>query len=90
MARLSEAEIQQRLPQLPGWERHGNEIRKAYSFKDFRGSMAFVNKVADLAEAMDHHPDIVINYAKVTLTLTSHDAGGLTDRDFKLAAKIDG
>ena len=89
MARLDESDIEQRLRQLPGWERHGDEIRRTYSFPDFNGSMAFVNRVAELAEDADHHPDILVTYAKVTLTLTSHDAGGLTDRDFRLAARID-
>jgi 4a-hydroxytetrahydrobiopterin dehydratase len=89
MARLSESEIVERLPQHPGWERHGGEIRRTYTFPDFKGSMAFVNRVAELAEAADHHPDILVTYSKVTLTLTSHDAGGLTERDFRLAARID-
>ena len=89
MARLGESDIEGRLRQLPGWERHGNEIRRTYSFPDFKGSMAFVNRVAELAEAADHHPDILVTYSKVTLTLTSHDAGGLTERDFRLAASID-
>jgi len=89
MARLDESDIEQRLRQLPGWERHGDEIRRTYSFPDFKGSMAFVNRVAELAEAADHHPDILVTYSKVTLTLTSHDAGGLTERDFRLAARID-
>jgi 4a-hydroxytetrahydrobiopterin dehydratase len=56
---------------------------------DFEGAMAFVNHVAELAEAMDHHPDIDIRYSKVTLTLSTHDAGGLTGRDFALAGKIE-
>jgi 4a-hydroxytetrahydrobiopterin dehydratase len=90
MARLSDTEIHERLLRLPGWERHGDEIGKTYTFTDFKGSMAFVNRVAGLAEAMDHHPDVLIRYAKVTLTLSSHDVGGLTERDFKLAATIDG
>jgi 4a-hydroxytetrahydrobiopterin dehydratase len=89
MARLGESDIEERLRQLPGWERQGDEIRRTYSFPDFKGSMAFVNRVAELAEAADHHPDILVTYSKVTLTLTSHDAGGLTERDFRLAAKID-
>jgi 4a-hydroxytetrahydrobiopterin dehydratase len=89
MARLGESDIEERLRQLPGWERRGDEIRRTYSFPDFKGSMAFVNRVAALAEAADHHPDILVTYSKVTLTLTSHDAGGLTERDFRLAASID-
>jgi 4a-hydroxytetrahydrobiopterin dehydratase len=89
MALLSDAEIDARLATLSGWERTGKEIRKTYQFTDFKGSMAFVTRVAELAEAMDHHPDIAISYSRVTLSLTSHDAGGLTERDFRLAGKID-
>lgn len=89
MALLSEDEVRKRLAALRGWERAGKEIRKAYTFPDFRGSMAFVNRVAELAEKMNHHPDILVSYSRVTLTLTSHDAGGLTERDFRLAGQID-
>ena len=89
MARLTEAEIDERLRGLSGWQREGQEIRKEYRHADFKAAMVFVNRVADLANAADHHPDILINYSRVTLTLTSHDRGGLTERDFRLAAKID-
>jgi 4a-hydroxytetrahydrobiopterin dehydratase len=89
VARLSDDEIARQLPGLSGWQREGETIRKGYVFPDFKGSMAFVMRVALLAEAMDHHPDILVSYNKVTLTLTSHDLGGLTDRDFGLARKID-
>lgn len=85
---LSDAEITQRLASLPGWERAGSQIRRTFSFDDFKGSMTFVNRVAELAEAADHHPDIDIRYSKVTLTLSTHDAGGLTGRDFDLASKV--
>ena len=87
--RLSEDEIERDLNSLAGWGREGEEIRKQFSFSDFRGSMAFVNAVADLAEAANHHPDITINYNRVTLALSSHDAGGLTDRDVNLAKQIE-
>ena len=89
MSTLSDDEIQKRLASLPGWEHAGREIRKVYTFPDFKASMAFVNRVAALADKMDHHPDILINYSRVTLTLSSHDAGGLTERDFRLAGQID-
>ena len=88
MDTLSDAEITQRLASLPGWERDGSRIRRTFSFDDFKGSMAFVNRVAELAEAADHHPDVDIRYSKVTLTLSTHDAGGLTERDFDLAGKV--
>jgi 4a-hydroxytetrahydrobiopterin dehydratase len=89
MARLTEAEIEKRLSSLRGWHREGSEIRKEYRHADFKAAMAFVNRVADLAEAADHHPDILINYNRVTLTLTTHDSGGLTESDFRLASAID-
>jgi 4a-hydroxytetrahydrobiopterin dehydratase len=89
MARLSDEEVRGRLASCPGWVLADDEIRRVYPFPDFKAAMAFVNRVAELAEAADHHPDILINYNRVTLTLTSHDSGGLTDRDFRLAARID-
>ena len=88
MALLTETEIQERLRRAPGWERRGKEIRRTWVFPDFRDAMAFVNRVAGLAEAANHHPDIDIRYSKVTLALSTHDAGGLTARDFALAEKI--
>jgi 4a-hydroxytetrahydrobiopterin dehydratase len=87
--RLSESEITARLHALPEWKREGDEIVRHYKFSEFIPAMAFVNHVAGLAEAMDHHPDILIQYNKVTLTLSTHSAGGLTDLDFQLAKKID-
>ena len=88
--RLSDEEIDRRLRGLAGWERRGDEIRRTFAFADFAGSLAFVNHVGALAEAMDHHPDIDVRYAKVTLALSTHDAGGLTALDFELAGKIGG
>jgi len=72
------------------WDREGDELVKVVIAKDFAGAMRFVNAVAGLAEAADHHPDISISWNKVTLGLTSHDAGGLTQRDLDLATRIDG
>jgi 4a-hydroxytetrahydrobiopterin dehydratase len=88
MTPLNESQILERLARLPGWQRRGSEITRTWSFADFKGSMAFVGRVAELAEAANHHPDIDIRYSKVTLTLTTHDAYGLTARDFALAEKI--
>jgi len=88
MPLLPESELAARLSRLSGWERKGTEIRRTFSFTDFKESMAFVSRVAELAEAADHHPDIDIRYSKVSLALSSHDAGGLTERDFDLAEKI--
>jgi 4a-hydroxytetrahydrobiopterin dehydratase len=89
MARLSDDEARERAAALPGWELRAGAIRRQYRFPDFKSAMAFVNRVAALAEEADHHPDFLIEYDKVTLTLTSHDSGGLTERDFRLARKID-
>lgn len=88
MRRLSESEIEAGLARVPGWERRGDEISREFAFADFQQAIAFVNRVAGLAEAIDHHPDIDIRYSKVRLTLTTHDASGLTARDFELAAQI--
>jgi 4a-hydroxytetrahydrobiopterin dehydratase len=85
---LPDDAIEERLSRLSGWERTGSAIRRTWTFADFKGSMAFVNRVAALAEEMDHHPDIDIRYSRVTLVLSTHDAGGLTARDFALAEKI--
>jgi 4a-hydroxytetrahydrobiopterin dehydratase len=89
MELLSEAEIEEGLRGLKGWERKGNEIVKVYRYKNFVESVGFVNKVAILAEKADHHPDILIQYKNVTLTLSTHSKGGLTVKDFKLAGEID-
>ena len=86
---LSENEIQSRLGSLPEWTESSGAIQRTYVFDDFNQSIAFVNKVAELAESADHHPDILIRYSKVTLTLSTHDAGGITEKDFDLAQKAD-
>jgi 4a-hydroxytetrahydrobiopterin dehydratase len=88
-SRLSPEEARAQLAALTDWQLAGDAIRRRYTFASFKESMEFVSKVALLAERADHHPDILIEYDKVTLTLSSHDAGGLTDRDFSLARSID-
>lgn len=90
MSRLDETEVARRLAALSGWERRGDEIRRTFAFADFKAALAFVNRVGALAEAMNHHPDIDVRYSRVTLALTTHDAGGLTARDFELAERIGG
>jgi 4a-hydroxytetrahydrobiopterin dehydratase len=87
--KLSESEIEARLEDLVDWMRQGDEIRKLFMLASFPGAIGFVTQVAFLAEAANHHPDIDIRWRKVVLTLTTHDAGGLTDKDFALAAQID-
>jgi 4a-hydroxytetrahydrobiopterin dehydratase len=86
---LSDQETRTRLAALTGWEIDGDRLRKRYTLDSFKAAIAFVNRVAALAEAADHHPDILIEYRHVTLTLTTHDEGGLSARDFSLAARID-
>ncbi len=75
---------------LNDWSLEGKSIMKEYTFKNFVESIEFVNKVKDVAEAYEHHPEIVISYNKVILTLTTHSAGGLTEKDFIVAKDIDG
>jgi len=89
MPALPESEIKTRLSSLPGWKIEAGELTKTFIHQDFRGSLAFVNKVGELAEKAGHHPDIDIRYNKVRLGLVTHDAGGLTAKDFDLAASVD-
>ncbi len=89
MPPMTKDEVEARLKSLPGWERDDDEIKKECRFAGFKASMAFVNQVADIAEAADHHPDISIKYNRVRLTLSTHSEGGVTEKDFALAAQID-
>ena len=89
MAKLSRDEIQQRLKGLSGWTLDGDAIRKQYTFAGFPEAVAFVDRLAPQAQAADHHPDILINYKRVTLTYSTHSEGGLTDYDFAGAATAD-
>lgn len=86
---LPEAEILARLPEIPKWSRDGNSITRTWKFKDFSEALSFINKVGELAEAANHHPDIYNSWATVRLSLTTHDRGGLTNLDFDLAKRID-
>jgi 4a-hydroxytetrahydrobiopterin dehydratase len=88
MAALSSEQIDTLLAGLPNWKIESGELTRTFQFKDFRAALAFVNKTGDLAEAVGHHPDIDIRYNKVRLGLVTHDAGGLTRKDFDLAAQI--
>lgn len=87
--KLSDIEIQRGLSALPGWTRRGSALARTFEFPDFPAAIAFVSRIADAAESMDHHPDIDIRYTKVTCTLSTHSAGGITQRDFKLAEAIE-
>lgn len=87
--KLRRNQIKAQLATIPGWRLRGRQISRLFVFEDFVQAVRFVNRVAKLAEGMNHHPDIDIRYDKVKLTLTTHDEGGLTMKDFKLARKID-
>ncbi len=86
---LTEAELKEFLFMHPQWRVEGKELLRTYELPSFREAIAFVGRVADAAEREDHHPDIDIRYKKVTLRLSSHDVGGLTPRDPRLATKAD-
>jgi len=87
--KMDPAKIILALSALPQWQRHGESITRTFEFKDFPAAMNFVNDVASLAEQAQHHPDVDIRWNKVTLALTTHDAGGLTEKDFALARQCD-
>jgi 4a-hydroxytetrahydrobiopterin dehydratase len=89
MALLSDIEVEERLAGLSGWERSGEAISKRFKREDFVGSVEFVKSLVEPAEAMNHHPDLEISWDTVTVTLSTHSEGGLTENDFELAAKID-
>lgn len=87
--KLSDIEIQRALGARSGWTRRGNAITRTFEFPTFPAAIAFVDRIAEEAEGMDHHPDIDIRYTKVTCMLSTHSAGGITLKDFKLAEAID-
>jgi 4a-hydroxytetrahydrobiopterin dehydratase len=87
--KLTRPDIDRRMKTLEGWTLDGDAIRKQYTFPDFPAAIAFVNRLAPEAERADHHPDILINYKRVTLTYATHSEGGLTDKDFAGAAAAD-
>jgi 4a-hydroxytetrahydrobiopterin dehydratase len=88
VAVLTDSEVQNALNSLPGWQRNGIAIQRSFEFADFKAAMQFVNKIADAAEQANHHPDIDIRYNKVIMALVSHDSGGVTQRDVRMANKI--
>ena len=86
---LPDLDVQRSLGKLPGWARRGNALTKSYKFSTFRAGIDFVTRAAAVADRMDHHPDIDIRYTKITCTLSTHDAGGITQKDLNLAAELD-
>ncbi len=88
--KLDDAEVQRRLARTPEWRREGDEIVREFRFDGFDAAMDFIGEVADIARSLDHHPDLYNVYDRVVLRLTTHDAGGLTAKDFAFALAIDG
>jgi 4a-hydroxytetrahydrobiopterin dehydratase len=86
---LSDSEIESRLADLEGWQREGEAISKTFELADFVGSVEFVDRLVEPAEELGHHPDVSISWNKVTVSITTHSAGGLTANDFELARRID-
>ena len=86
---LSDIAIQRELGTLPGWSRRGGALQKTFAFPTFLGAIAFVNRVAEAAEALDHHPDLDIRYTQVAAALSTHSAGGITQLDIDLARRMD-
>jgi 4a-hydroxytetrahydrobiopterin dehydratase len=89
MKKLTPSEIKSALATVPAWRKTGSAIARTFEFADFLAAIKFVNAAARAAEKANHHPDIDIRWNKVTLTLSTHDAGGLTSKDFALAARFD-
>ncbi len=89
MRPLSEEEVARKLSTLNGWDVTPQGLQKQYKMDSFPSAISLVNRAADLAEQAQHHPDIFVSYDKVTFTLITHDAGGITEKDFALAAKIE-
>ena len=88
--KLTTAEIDQALHALPGWTRQGDAVTRQFTFASFRDAIAFVTRLAFEAEAADHHPDLAINYKRVTVTWSTHDAGGVTRKDVDGAIATNG
>jgi 4a-hydroxytetrahydrobiopterin dehydratase len=89
MAALSKPEIRDSLKNLPEWSFAGGAIHRKFNFKSFMPAIAFVNKIAEAAEQANHHPDIIINYSQVSISLSTHSESGVTQKDFQLAEAID-
>jgi 4a-hydroxytetrahydrobiopterin dehydratase len=88
--KLTDEEIAASLTELDGWKVHGEWLKKRFDFRNFADSLAFVNKVGEIAEELDHHPDLKFGWGYAEIDLTTHDKGGLTHNDFDVAKRIDG
>ncbi len=90
MAKLTNEELNAELKSIPGWQPAAGQLKKQYAFKDFVTAIAFVNKVAEIAEQLAHHPDIIINYSRVTLSTSTHSEGSvITMKDVELARRVE-
>jgi 4a-hydroxytetrahydrobiopterin dehydratase len=89
MPKLSEAQIGNELKSLPGWEYQDNTLSKLFRFKEFMDGIRFIGQIAEIAEAADHHPDIHVNYTRVTFVCSTHSEGGVTEKDTRLARQIE-
>ncbi|MBE9040965.1 4a-hydroxytetrahydrobiopterin dehydratase [Oscillatoriales cyanobacterium LEGE 11467] len=90
MSLLGDEEIRQKAKQIPQWNLDGKNLTRTFVFQDFVKAIEFVNRLVEPAQTSQHHPDVTISYNKVTVSLTTHDAGGLTEKDFELAQVISG
>ena len=88
-AKLTKKQIEEWVARHPRWLYRDGALRKTFGFPSFRGSIVFVNRIATLADEADHHPDIIVRYARVQIVLSTHDAGGVTEKDLQLAERID-
>lgn len=89
MEKLTQEQIDAQLAEFSDWSQSGEALQRTFRFDDFKQAMQFVDQVATLAERMQHHPDIMIRYNKVTLTLSTHDAGGISSKDFEFVEATD-
>jgi 4a-hydroxytetrahydrobiopterin dehydratase len=89
MPLLSDEDVEARLGEIEGWRRDGDAIVREFKLDDFLGSVDFINRLAPVAEDMNHHPDLQVSWNKVTVSITTHSEGGLTENDFELAKSID-
>jgi 4a-hydroxytetrahydrobiopterin dehydratase len=86
---MTDDEVKDRLSKMGGWQREGDALTREFELANFVGSVDFVNRITPIAEEMNHHPDLTISWNKVNVSLSTHSEGGITENDFKLAAKID-
>jgi 4a-hydroxytetrahydrobiopterin dehydratase len=89
MAKLTPNEIAAKIKMLAGWQYNDNAISKRFQFKSFTDGIHFIGQIAEMAEKVDHHPDMLVNYTRVTFTCSTHDQGGVTEKDFALATEIE-